>query len=318
MSEHKSTARDFFLHLLSIVTLYMSATAFITLLFQYVNHFFPDALLPDYYYYDMSNGPLRFAIATLVVVFPVYIWSAWYLKKGYTKNPELKTIGVRKWLVYLTLFVATFMIIGSLISILNSFLSGELTVRFFLKALSVLLVAAMIFAYYLYDIRDALTKGKRNIFRYGAIGLVAIFVIGAFFLVGSPTTQRALRFDGMRSQHLQSLKYSVDAYYAQLGELPASLVDLNKPPYYFGGTTNDPETGVEYEYRATGDREYELCATFTMSSNEVKNNSKTTYQPAEPNMFAYEHESGRQCFSVIAPERKPEGTAVPTPVKLQY
>lgn len=318
MSEHhKSTARDTFLHLLSIVTLYMSATAFITLMFQYVNRFFPDALLPDYYYYDLSNGPLRFAIATLVVVFPVYIWSAWYLQKGYTKNPELRTIGVRKWLVYLTLFVATFMIIGSLISIINSFLSGELTVRFFLKALSVLLVAALIFAYYLYDIRDALTKVRRNIFRYGTIGLVAVCVVSAFILVGSPTKQRALRFDGMRSEHLQSLKYSVDAYYEQLGKLPSRLSELNTPPYYFGSATNDPETGVEYEYRVTGKREYELCATFTMSSTEARNNSKIS-MPVEPNMFAYEHEAGKQCFSVIAPEKKVEGVEVPTPVKLQY
>ncbi len=307
MAEHKSAARDTFLHLLSIVTLYMSATAFITLLFQYVNRFFPDALLPDYYYYDMSNGPLRFAIATLVVVFPVYIWSAWYLQKGYTKNPELKTVGVRKWLVYLTLFVATFMIIGSLISILNSFLSGELTIRFFLKALSVLLVAAMIFAYYLYDIRDALTKGRRNLFRYGAIGLVVVFVVGAFFLIGSPAKQRILRFDGMRSEHLQSLKYSIDEYYSQVGNLPNSLEEITRAPYY-GSELRDPETGESYEYIVTGDRTYDLCATFEMASTD-------TNVPHGSDMFAYEHEVGRQCFSLISPERNTDGTVVPSPVK---
>ncbi len=302
MSEHKSTARDFFLHLLSIVTLYMSATAFITLMFQYVNRFFPDALLPEYYYYDVSNGPLRFAIATLVVVFPVYIWSAWYLQKGYVKNPELKSIGVRKWLVYLTLFVAIFMIIGSLISVLNSFLSGELTVRFFLKALSVLLVAAMIFSYYLYDIRDALTKGKRNVFRYGAVGLVVVFVVGAFFLIGSPARQRILRFDGMRSQQLQSLKYSIDSYYSQSGHLPTSLEDLNQAPYYSGATIADPETGVAYEYKATGDAEYELCATFSTTAPENTKNLPAT-KPYGSDAFAYEHAAGRQCFQLAAPQK---------------
>ncbi|HRH23625.1 MAG TPA: DUF5671 domain-containing protein [Candidatus Magasanikbacteria bacterium] len=302
MAEHKSTARDFFLHLLSIVTLYMSATAFITLLFQYVNRFFPDALLPEYYYYDMSNGPLRFAIATLVVVFPVYIWSAWYLQKGYTKHPESKTIGVRKWLIYLTLFVAIFMIIGSLISVLNSFLSGELTVRFFLKALSVLLVAAMIFSYYLYDIRDALTKGKRNVFRYGAIGLVVVFVVGAFFLIGSPARQRILRFDGMRSQHLQSLKYSIDSYYSQSGHLPTSLEELNQAPYYVGATVADPETGVGYEYNATSNTNYELCATFSAVSPENTTNVPST-KPYGSDAFAYEHGVGRQCFQLAAPQK---------------
>lgn len=296
MAEHKSTARDFFLHLLSIVTLYMSATAFITLLFQYVNHFFPDALLPEYYYYDISNGPLRFAVATLVVVFPVYIWSAWYLQKGYKKNPELKNMGVRKWLIYLTLFVAIFMIIGSLISILNSFLAGELTVRFFLKALSVLLVAAMIFSYYLLDIRDALTTQKRMLFRYGTVGLVAILVIGAFFLVGSPSKQRILRFDGMRSQHLQDLKYSIESYYTQSGNLPTSLADLNEAPYYSGGIITDPETGAAYEYRGTGEKTYELCATF---GAEIKD---TSTAPHGPHSFTYEHSAGRQCFQLSIPE----------------
>jgi hypothetical protein len=310
MSEHhKTTARDFFLHLLSIVTLYMSATAFITLLFQYVNRFFPDAILLDYYYYDMGTGPLRFAIATLLVVFPVYIWSTWYLQKVYTKEPELKTSGVRKWLIYLTLFVATFMIIGSLISILNSFLSGELSVRFFLKASAVLVVASLIFTYYLYDIRDALTRGKRTVFRYGTIALVALFVIGSFFLVGSPARQRVLRFDSMRSQHIQTIKYSVDSYYVQTGRLPGSLTELNDAPYYLGTSVTDPETGELYEYRATGEREYQVCATFGMSSDDTRFGTKTTV-PAEPNIFAYEHEAGRQCFELIAPERTLENTDV--------
>ncbi len=306
MAEHtrSTTARDFFLHLLSIVTLYMSATAFITLLFQYVNHFFPDPLLPDYFYYDLSNGPLRFAIATLVVVFPVYIWSAWYLQKGYSKNPELRNLGVRKWLIYLTLFVAIFMIIGSLISILNSFLSGELTVRFLLKALSVLLVAALIFAYYLYDIRDALTRQKRNMFRYGAIALVVIFVIGAFFLIGSPAQQRVLRFDGMRSQHLQDLRYSIESYYNQTGKLPSSLTELSQEPYYFDSALSDPETGIAYEYRTTGDKNYEICATFGMPSPPDRNVHTLDLRSNE----IYRHDAGRDCFSLVVPERNPDGS----------
>lgn len=313
MSEsHKSTAKDFFLHLLSMVTLYMSATAFITLMFQYVNFFFPDILLPEYAY-DSMNGPLRFAIATLVVVFPVYIWSAWYLQKGYLKNPELKNLGVRKWLIYLTLFVAVFMIIGSLISILNSFLSGELTIRFFLKAFSVLLVAALIFSYYLYDIKDALTKQKRTLFRYGSIALVTGFVVGSFFLIGSPTQQRVLRFDGLRSQHLQSLKYTIESYYTQTGKLPSALADLNQPPYYLGGTINDPETGVLYEYSTSGNKNYELCATFGAPTQTRGNTTPVQYGS---DMFAYQHGIGRQCFSLVVPEKNPDGTLkVPVPVK---
>jgi len=278
----------------------MSASALITLFFQYVNHFFPDTLSTVYYY---SSGPIQFALATLIVVFPVYVWAAWYLQKIYTVNPDLKESGVRKWLIYLTLFVSVFMIIGSLISILNSFLSGELTIRFFLKALSVLFVAAVIFSYYLLDIREILTKTRRSVFRYGTIVLVLGLVIGTFFIIGNPAKQRALRMDDLRSQHLSNLKYSIDAYYAQLGKLPETLTNLNEPPYYFGGTVTDPETGAIYEYRSLGaGRMYELCAVFSVSSDD-RNNSKVSY---EPHMFSYEHDSGRHCFTLTVPENIPQ------------
>ncbi|MEK7085265.1 MAG: DUF5671 domain-containing protein, partial [Patescibacteria group bacterium] len=60
---------------------------------------------------------------------------------------------IRKWLVYFTLFAASLFIIGDLIALIYNFLQGELTVRFFLKILTVFFVAGSVFWYYFMDIR---------------------------------------------------------------------------------------------------------------------------------------------------------------------
>ena len=149
----KTTAKDFFLHLLSIVTLYGSAVAFLILIFQYVNILLPDKLHGGIYQVFGARATARGALATLIVVFPVYVWSTWFLGKMYAKIPEKRGLWVRRWLIYFTLFVAALIIIGDLVTLVRSLLEGEITTRFILKVVAVLFVAASVFGYYLTDIR---------------------------------------------------------------------------------------------------------------------------------------------------------------------
>jgi hypothetical protein len=65
---------------------------------------------------------------------------------------------IRKWLIYFTLFAAALIIIGDLVTLLNRFLEGELTVRFLLKVLAVFFVAGSVFYYYLWDLRKHKTE----------------------------------------------------------------------------------------------------------------------------------------------------------------
>ena len=133
--------------------LYASAIAFSTLIFQYINIFIPDAVQSDYWAFDQSRGLARGALATLIVVFPVYIWVSWFLNKDYAKNPEKRDLRIRKWLIYFTLFVAAIVIVVDLVQLVRQFLEGELTIRFLLKILTVGFVAGSIFEYYLTDIK---------------------------------------------------------------------------------------------------------------------------------------------------------------------
>ncbi len=146
--------KDVFLHLLAILTLYASAIAFISLIFQYINVLLPDPLeMQGSYAYASSYQAIRWAIASLIVIFPVYIFSVWYLNKNYIVSPEKRNLRIRKWLIYFTLFAAALIIIGDLVALIFNLLGGELTTRFLLKVLTVFFVAGSVFYYYLWDLR---------------------------------------------------------------------------------------------------------------------------------------------------------------------
>jgi len=137
-----------------MVTLYASAIALISVVFQLININIPDSIISgDPYYQPDYQRPLRAGISWLVVMFPVYVGSTLTLSKLYAKDHHLRELSIRKWLVYFTLFVAALIIMGSLIMVINRFLDGELTLRFFAKLATVLAVAGSIFGYYYLDLK---------------------------------------------------------------------------------------------------------------------------------------------------------------------
>ena|SRR3989344_4748946 len=155
----KSGPKDVFLHILVMLALYFSAGSFIALVFQYINILVPDALdAAQDYYVDPSNSGLRFAISTLIVVFPAYILLTRYLNRVYAEQPEKRTLGMRKWLIWLTLSIAAIIIVGDLVGLVNALLGGELTTRFVLKVMTLLFVAGSVFYYYFHDLKRYKTE----------------------------------------------------------------------------------------------------------------------------------------------------------------
>ncbi|OGL64983.1 hypothetical protein A3B21_03920 [Candidatus Uhrbacteria bacterium RIFCSPLOWO2_01_FULL_47_24] len=144
------SAREAFLYLLMFLCLYLSAFSFGSLIFHFINRWIPDLLNP---YHSESVRELRFAIASLIVTFPLYFYLTLRAVSAVRRDPEKKVSKVRKWLTYLTLFVAAGIIIGDLIALLTNLLGGELTLRFVLKVLTVLAIAGSIFGYYLWNFR---------------------------------------------------------------------------------------------------------------------------------------------------------------------
>lgn len=149
----KTSPKDVFLQLLSIITLYVSAGALIDLLFSLINVVFPDALMADSWYLQNMQDSIRFSTSLLIIVFPAYLIVTWLLSKTYAATPEKKELRIRKWLLYLTLFLSALVLIGDLVVLVNNLLQGDLTTAFILKVLSVFVVIGAIFLYYFWDVR---------------------------------------------------------------------------------------------------------------------------------------------------------------------
>jgi hypothetical protein len=292
----RNIPRDVFLHLLAIVTLYWSAVSFVTLLWQYINYFFPDVL--NQYNYFAFTGPIRFAVASLIIVFPVFVLISWYLNKIYAREAVVRESKIRKWLIYLTLFIASLVIIGDLITVINFFLGGEITTRFILKALSVLLVAVVVFWYYLDDVRRESPTKLAKYFAWATGVVILGVVIGAFFIVGSPATARLMQFDLQKISDLQGIQYQIVNYWQSKEKLPATLSDLNDPISNFKVSV-DPQSGISYEYNIKDaiSLSFELCATFNKEGTDMYASSAAPASvPVKGFADSWQHPAGHYCF----------------------
>lgn len=314
----KSSPKDVFLHLLSIGTLYYVAVQFITLIWQYINIYFPDPLEPEYF--TNYAGLIRFAMASLLIVYPVHCYVMWLLYGDYAAHPEHRELRIRKWLVHFTLFVAAIVMTGDLVTLVYNFLGGELTARFVLKVLTVLVVAGMIFIFYLRDLKNKWAlKGIRALV-LAVIVAMLVAIVGGFFTAGSPFKARLYRFDEQRVNDLQMLQGQIINYWQSKGKLPSTLADLEDSISGFRVPV-DPMTQSAYEYHVMIGQErpgdtlkFELCANFSLpfGSQTVSRMGKFVpmdgpYGPYGPYGANWEHDAGRVCFTRdIDPELYPK------------
>lgn len=304
-NDMKTTAKDFFLWAAAMAALLVSVISLVALLFEYIDRLVGDTAR----YYDVYSTGITAAIASLIVIFPLYLWFTRMLNEDIRKHPEKKELWVRKWLVSLTIFVAGLAIVIDLITLLRYFLQGEeLTAAFLLKVLTVLVIGGGVFYYYLSDIRGKWERNEKQSKMIAAIvaGLVLIAVVAGFFIIGSPATQRELRQDQQRVNDLQSLQYQIIEYWRTTESLPATLGDLSDPLKGYSIPT-DPATGEAYEYSTTGATSFELCATFNLPSPETAQPSRVAYPGIYDtgNEF-WQHDTGRTCFErTIDPELYP-------------
>jgi len=192
-----------------------------------------------------------------------------------------------------------------------------LTARFVLKVLSVFLVAGAVFWYYYWDMKDKEPPGNMKFFEWAVVSVVAIGVMGAFFVMGSPQTERLRRFDEQRVSDLQNIQWQIVNYWQKKQMLPADLSLLNDD---IGGfrVPVDPETKESYEYEIHGALLFTLCAEFMTSNTNEKGVPFTRPAPYMENDI-WDHGTGRTCFErTIDPDLYPvrDGIEKPVPVRL--
>lgn len=300
----KSGAKDFFMTLLGVATLYASVVSVLVLLFQYINASFVPPELQSYEYSSILSL-IRSASSVLVIVFPVFILISWLIGRDLRAEPEKRNFWVRRWLTYFTLFLTAVTIIIDLIVLVANFYNGELTSRFVLKVLSVFAVSGAVFCYFFWDLRrDTFDSAKTKLFAYLASAAVLILIVSGFFIVGSPATQRALRLDSQRVNDLSQIQYQIERFWSIQNKLPATLDDIVRAN---PGTIlpKDPITHLAYEYRVAMEQSfspnaYELCATFARPSSSANSRSYYNYIPPYDD-GTWQHGAGRSCF-LRAPE----------------
>lgn len=318
MEQSYTTPRDVFLHLLATSTFYACVVAVLTLCFQYINWQLPDQL--SFYTTDILEK-IRIATAVVIVSWPVFLFISQIIYRDISKHLEKKEQKVRKWLIYLTMFVSAVTIIVTLSSLLYRFLGGDLTSAFVLKVLSVLIVAAGVFSFFWWDLHRTITVPNKSA-RWLAISVSAallVAVVAGFFIVGTPNQQRARRFDDQRVSSLQQIDSEVLNYWISQRQLPATLAAISEKQTYFLAP-NDPEAGTAYEYIIKDSLSYSLCGTFSLPSLEQELKSKSTAPlattpyggPANQNWL---HGAGRICFDrTIDPKLYPLTDSLGRPI----
>jgi Domain of unknown function (DUF5671) len=145
------SAKEAFLYLVLFTSLYLWCWHLGSLLFEMIEARFPDAA-------DLSNGQsertIRWAIAWIVVAFPVFLWLSRTLERGVQKEPAKRASRVRKWLTYMTLYVAATVTLADVATLVFKALGGELSTRLLLKVVTVAVLAGGVFRYYLGELRS--------------------------------------------------------------------------------------------------------------------------------------------------------------------
>jgi hypothetical protein len=145
------SAREAFTYLLLFSTLYVVAYQFGSLLFDFINRAFPDPASSVNERFQRES--IRFSVSSLIVALPVFLYMSRLTNRETTLDPTKRMSPVRRWLTYLTLFIAACVLIGDVTTLVYSLLGGELTTRFILKVMVVGAIAGTVFWFYLSDLR---------------------------------------------------------------------------------------------------------------------------------------------------------------------
>lgn len=320
----RTTPKDFFFYVASTVALYAGVISLINLSFSIINYAFPDVLASGYY---VSN--LAWPMSMVLVLIPVFYVLERLIAKDIRLMPEKGTLLIRKWRTYLTLFLTGATIIGDIVALFNVYLSGEISTRFIWKILTVLVIAGVVFAYYILDNREGDPRAGqwRRILAYAGIALSLAALIGGFVIVGSPGKQRDLRLDMQRTNDLQNLQWQIISYWQNKGALPNALDDV-KDSISYSKFPVDPVTKEPYGYNRVASTTFTLCADFARESQDIEGRGQF-YGRGMPSIAfpaydgglmpegddAWKHEAGNACFErKIDPDRYPVNPR-PTPPK---
>lgn len=312
MQNANNSAKFVFFYALSLVSLVFTAISIGTIIFQIVNKSISDelSLAPG----DFSQSAMKFAISAIIVAAPVYFIIMRLINQSVCCGLLDKDSGIRKWLTYFILLVSSVVMGGWLFAAINNFLDGELTLKFILKLLTAVLISAMIFSYYLYDIKRIEVDKTNNIimaYFYGFMFLASASLVASFFFIDSPAQVRNQKFDQIIIDKFSQIDSAINAYYEENKKLPENLKNLlngGSTYYIIEDDITDSNANKIFDYNFKAEDSYELCA-FFRTENKSRKSDEFYYVDAR-----WLHDSGYQCLKqrvVLLDNSKSEPASVP-------
>jgi hypothetical protein len=307
----KSSTADIMIGFFSFILLGIVVSAIGTLFFEVIDRFFPDPAANGAFGSTVSLESVHYSTAALLIGFPLYFFAVRLWFRRFREDDGRTESRLTKWVTYLVLLAASVTIVGDLIAILFTFLQGEITARFFLKALVVLGIAGMVFGFYFLErkkiqYRQDISRSVFQSFGWGLLGVIVLGITLGFVTAGSPETARQRALDARRASDLSALAGCVRQYAEDFSRLPRTLADLQaSTDYNYCPRPNDPETGNPYAYRVVKDFDrpekgseamFELCAVFGLHSEGDTSSTEpllSEYGPTSGKWSA--HEAGKSC-----------------------
>jgi hypothetical protein len=148
-------AGDAFLYLLNFITLGFWTTALGRVFYVLIDQAFPDPALASPSYHPALVDQLAWPLAAIIVTFPVFALIANRIGIVLRTRADAALSSVRAWLTYLALVLAAIVVLQDGIWFLEQLLRGELSVRFTLDSLVLLVLGGGVFVTYLRGIRRA-------------------------------------------------------------------------------------------------------------------------------------------------------------------
>jgi hypothetical protein len=291
------SAREAFFYLVLFATLYLTAFNLGLVLFATVDRWLPDAVRNEYAARSALEG-IRNGIAALVIAFPIFLFVSGLIGRAMAREPEKRGSKVRKWLTYITLFVAALVLIGDLTFLVQRLLSGELPARVLCKTVFVFGIAGTVFGHYLAELRAeeregaAAGRGSPWLARVVVVAITATIVLG-LFAAGSPRQARLRSLDSRRVANLKSIWRQLGLERTAGRALPGSLEELaSRPTAPALETFRDPETQQFYGYRVVDSLTVELCATFATEDSLASPDGESG------SSLFWKHPRGRRCFTL--------------------
>ncbi|MHC4128184.1 MAG: DUF5671 domain-containing protein [Planctomycetota bacterium] len=294
-------ARDAFFHLLVFAGLYTLVISTVVLAFTFIGWWFPDPALDRYGTLQGMRTTIRWSLAAIIVAAPFFFWISRLVLAELRRHPEKQASGIRRWLTYLTLLVASAVLVGDLITLVFQLLEGEITLRFLFKVAVVFLLAGLVFTYYSRALRRPVAEhgGLHRTFAAAAgVVLLPAFIYGVV-LAGSPLAERQRKLDEQRVDDVRTIAraamdfvYDGDHYRRKeeaepQRDLPQTLQQLAQQSERHRVPLEDPE-GEAYVYRVMDENRFEVCATFNFPREQNRWKPPFWDHPAGPHCYSFD------------------------------